>query len=110
MYTISIERLEGLRYGNKSAVRMEIRYGKDASLFYPTTIYVDYLKSPQFIRLTQEQIDEVTDTSQLFEFPDYVCQEITNELTKLLLESSSDPRLQTNIPINQTISGQQQQR
>lgn len=100
----------GFRYGNRTRVRMEIRYGKDASLFTPSKVYVDYLRSPQYIRLTQEQIDEVLDFSQLLEFPDYVCQEITNELTKLLLESASDPRLQTNIPINQTIGSPQQQR
>lgn len=37
------------------------------------------------------------------EFPDYVCYEIINEFVKLLLENTSDPRLQTNVPINQTI-------
>lgn len=37
------------------------------------------------------------------EFPDYICYEIINEFVKLLLENASDPRLQTNIPINQTI-------
>ena len=87
---------------------MEIRYGKDTSSFSATKVYVDYLRSPQYIRLTQEQIDEVADLSQLLEFPDYVCQEIVNELVKLLLENSSDPRLQTNIPINQSIATEQQ--
>lgn len=105
--SIEVERLTEERYGNHNRVRMEIRYGNDATLVTATKVYIDYLKSPQFIRLTQEQIDEVSDTSQLLEFPDYVCQEITNELTKLLLESASDPRLQTNIPINQTIGNQQ---
>lgn len=38
------------------------------------------------------------------EFPDYVCQEIINGLVKLVMENSSDPRLQTNIPVNQTIA------
>lgn len=108
--TSLIERVPNYRYGNRSRVRMEIRYGKDDTLFVPTKLYVDYLRSPQFIRLTQEQIDEVEDTSQLLEFPDYVCQEITNDLVKLLLENASDPRLQSNIPVNQTIGNPQQQR
>lgn len=69
------------------------------------------MKTPQFIRLTQDQVDRVIDTSQVLEFPDYVCQEIVNELVKLLMENASDPRIQTNIPINQTIAtpGQDQQ-
>lgn len=97
------------RYGNKSKVRMEIRYGKDNTLFELKQVYVDYLKAPQFIRLTQTQVDEVEDNSQIVEFPDYVCQEIVNELVKLLMENGSDPRLQTNIPINQSIAQPQQE-
>lgn len=57
-----------------------------------------------FIRLTyQDTIDTVDKTREL-EFPDYVCYEIVNEFVKLLMENSSDPRLQTNYPINQTIA------
>lgn len=97
------------RYGNKTKVRMEIRYGKDNTLFTLSQVYIDYLKAPQFIRLTQNQVDEVEDNSQILEFPDYVCQEVTNELIKLLMENGSDPRLQTNIPINQSIANPQQE-
>ena len=103
------EKTPELRYGNKSKVRMEIRYGKDNKLFELQRVYVDYLKAPQFIRLTQSEVDEVEDNSQLIEFPDYVCQEIVNELTKLLMENGSDTRLQTNIPINQSIAAPQQE-
>jgi hypothetical protein len=100
------------RYGNRSKVRMEIRYGKDNSLFALNKVFIDYLRTPQFIRLTQEQVDEVEDNSQLLEFPDYVCQEIVNDLIKLVLENASDPRLQSHIPINQSIAtpGQEQQK
>lgn len=101
-----------IRYGNRTKVKMEIRYGKDGTVFSPTKLYVDYLKSPEYIKLTQEQIDTVEDTSQLLEYPDYICQEIVNDLVKLLMENASDPRLQTNIPVNQSIAspGQQQTR
>lgn len=99
----------GKRYGNKSKVRMEIRYGKDNATFQLQKIYIDYLKAPQHIRLTQKQVDEVEDKSQELEFPDYISQEIVNELIKLLMENASDPRLQTNIPVNQTIAGPAQQ-
>lgn len=100
---------DGVRYGNNSSVRMEIRYGKDNTLFELKQVYVDYLKAPKFIRLTQDQVDEVEDNTQLIEFPDYVCQEIVNELIKLLMENGSDPRLQTNIPVNQSIAQPQQE-
>lgn len=104
-----VEKISDVRYGNRSKVRMEIRYGKDDSLFKLEKVYIDYLKAPQFIRLTQEQVDVVADTSQILEFPDYVCQEIVNELVKLLMENGSDPRLQTNIPVNQSIANPAQE-
>ena len=65
--------------------------------------------SSQKIRLTQSQIDTEADTSQVLEFPDYVCFEIVNEFVKLLLENASDPRLQTNFAVNQTIANPLQQ-
>ena len=100
----SIEKATAYRYGNPSKVRMEIRYGKDDSVFELIEVAVDYLKAPQFIRLTQEQLDLTEDTSQIMEFPDYVCQEIINELTILVMQRTGDPRLQTQIAVNQTIA------
>ena len=97
------------RYGNVEPVRVEIRYGSMPANLELDTIYVDYLKTPQYVELTQEQLDLVEDTSQLLEYPDYVCYEIVGELVKLLMENASDPRLQTNIPINQTIASPIQQ-
>lgn len=102
--TSLVEKEPAVRYGNPSPVRLEIRYGKDQSVFELDKIYIDYIKTPQHIRLTQEQLDLTMDTSQIMEFPDQICQEIINELVKLMLENASDPRLQTNIPINQTIA------
>ena len=99
-----VEKNIGRRFGNASTVRCEIRYGKDNSVFELQSIHIDYLKSPQHLRLTQTQLDSTRDTSQMMEFPDYVCQEIINGLVKLVMENSSDPRLQTNIPVNQTIA------
>lgn len=100
----AVERSGQIRFGNTSQVRMEIRYGKDTSLFELVNVYIDYLKTPQNIRLTQEQLDLTEDTSQMMEFPDYVCQEIINVLVKLVMENSSDSRLQTHIPVNTTIA------
>lgn len=92
------------RYGNASKVRMEIRYGTDDSTFKLEKVLVDYLKTPQHIRLTQDQIDKTRDESQILEFPDYVCQEIINELVHLIMENASDQRLQTHIPVTNTIA------
>ena len=94
----------GDRLANPSIVRLELRYGNDDGVFVPNNIYVDYLKSPMYIRLTQEQINSTLDYSQVLEFPDYVCFEIANIFVRLLMENASDPRLQTNIPINNTIA------
>lgn len=99
----SIKPVQG-RNANVTKVLLEIRFGKDSKLFTPERAYVDYLKGPQYIRLTQLQIDTTEDTSQVLEFPDYVCFEIVNIFTKLIMENASDPRLQTNLPINQTIA------
>ena len=94
----------GDRLANPSIVRLELRYGNDDGVFVPNNIYVDYLKSPMYIRLTQEQINSTLDYSQVLEFPDYVCFEIANIFVRLLMENASDPRLQTNMPINSTIA------
>ena len=104
-----VERGAGIRYGNVSEVRLEIRYGTDNSVFELTDVYVDYIKSPQHIRLTQEEIDKTEDESQLLEYPDYVCQEIINELVHLIMENISDQRLQTHPIVNQSIANPAQQ-
>ena len=111
--TISnVERGQGIRYGNVSKVRLEIRYGTDTSVFsldYEDDknggkIYIDYIKAPQHIRLTQEELDHTEDYSQMLEFPDYVCQEILNELVHIIMEHISDPRLQTHPVVSQSIA------
>ena len=65
----------------------------DDTLFTLEKVFVDYIKNPQHIRLTQEQVNLTEDTSQIMEFPDYVCQEIINELVHLVMENTADPRL-----------------
>jgi hypothetical protein len=52
---------------------MEIRYGTDDTVFELKKVIVDYIKTPQYFRLTQDQVDRTVDTSQIMEFPDYVC-------------------------------------
>ena len=100
----SVERAAGVRYGNPSEVRLEIRYGTDNSVFKLTNVFIDYLKTPQYIRLTQNQLDRTEDISQTLEFPDYVCQEIVNELVHLIMERNQDGRIQTHPVVSQSIA------
>lgn len=88
---------------NSTESVLEIRVGNEKTKKTPTTVYIDYLKTPKVINLTDEDLDSDDDLTDVVEFPEYVCFEIINEFTKLLLENAGDPRLQTNIPINQTI-------
>lgn len=104
-----VERAAGQRYGNSSKVRCEIRYGRDNSVYSLESVHVDYIKSPQVIRLTKEQVDLTEDTSQIMEFPDYVCQEIINELTTLVMARDGDPRLQVQTQVSQSIAQPAQQ-
>lgn len=100
----NIERGQAIRYGNVSNVRLEIRYGTDDRIFELKSVYVDYIKTPQNIRLTQSELDTTEDTSQILEYPDYVCQEIVNELVHLIMENISDQRLQTHPVVSQSIA------
>ena len=106
-----VEKPAYLRHANQTDVQMEIRYGKDDSVFKLVEVLVDYIKAPQYIRLTQEQVDLTEDTSQILEFPDYVCQEILNELVTIVMENVGDQRLQTHVAVSQSIAqpAQQQQ-
>lgn len=104
-----VEREAGVRYGNSSSVRCEIRYGCDDRVFKLRAVSIDYIKTPQTIRLTQEQVDTTADTSQIMEFPDYICDQIINELTMLVMENTADPRLQTNTVVTQSIANPAQQ-
>lgn len=99
-----VEKPAYTRVANPSKVRMEIRYGRDNSIYQLVEVKVDYIKAPQFIRLTQDQIDQTEDTSQIMEYPDFICQKIINKLVAILLERSSDPRLTTNIQINRSMA------
>lgn len=102
-------KIEGTRAANTSKVRMEIRCGKDISVFELVGVQIDYLKAPQRIRLTQEQVDMIDDTSQMMEWPDSVCQEIINELTHIVMENQGDPRIQTHPTITTSIAQPAQQ-
>ena len=52
--TSTIEKPATIRVSNPQKVRMEIRYGRDNSIYELVEVRIDYVKSPQFIRLTQD--------------------------------------------------------
>lgn len=87
----------------KKEYRLDLMVGN--SSYTPTSVFVNYLKTPNIIRLREDDLYGADNTKQL-EFPEYVCYEIINEFTKLLLENTADPRLSTNVPINQSIIGE----
>jgi hypothetical protein len=94
----TIEKPAGSRHANSSKVRVEIRCGRDNSnVFDLSAVQIDYVKAPQYIRLTQEQLDSDEDISQIMEFPDYVNQEIINELVNLIMRRINDPSLNTHL-------------
>lgn len=105
----NVERGASIRYGNSSEVRCEIRYGSDDRIFELEKVYIDYIKAPQHIRLTVKQLDSTEDISQVLEYPDYVCQEILNELVNIIMENIGDQRLQTHPVVSQSIANPAQQ-
>lgn len=101
----TIEKQAGSRHANSSRVKVEIRCGRDKSnVFSLSAVQIDYVKAPQFIRLTQEQLDSDEDISQVMEFPDYVNQEIINELVNLVMRKINDPSLQAHMQMTQSIA------
>ena len=101
----TIDKPAGSRHANSSRVKVEIRCGRDKSnIFSLSAVQIDYVKAPQFIRLTQEQLDSDEDISQVMEFPDYVNQEIVNELVNLVMRKTNDPSLQAHIQMTQSIA------
>jgi len=71
--------------------------------FRLNTVSVDYLKNPSVLFMTDAQVVSPIDTTATLEFPEYVCNELIKHTVKLILELNSDPRLQTHIPINNTL-------
>ncbi len=83
---------------------LEIRSGN----YEFTRVTIDYLKEPSKFSLTEELIDSYTqtgiDNSNKLPYADYIAFEILRELTSLVLEMSSDPRLNTNPIVTQSIN------
>lgn len=82
--------------------RIELRYGKNKE-YKPTKLFIDYLRVPANVNLTEEQLYNEPDASDKLEFPEYINHEIINIVCSIILENSSNPRLQTSLPLSQSI-------
>ena len=96
-----VDKAEDSNDANRLHVILEVHCGQTRHTLQ--TVQVTYLKAPKYYTMTQEDLMSFEDTTQVLEFPDYICYEILNVYIRLLLEQSGDPRLSTHIPINQTI-------
>ena len=92
-----------IRYGNSVKPTLQMKYGSD-SKWALKEVRIDYLRAPYYYTLTQDELDSIADNSMIIEFPDYVIYEIMNILVRLVLENGSNPRIQTHMGVNQTIS------
>lgn len=93
--SVSDEELEG-------TLKLEIRCGSNKK-YVPSLVYIDYIRVPEKFTLSYDELESEIDTTKMLEFPEYVCHELVNECVKLIMENASDPRLETNTAINQTI-------
>ena len=91
-----------IRYGNAVQPVMRIVYGDDNS-HKLNKVYVDYLRTPIYYSLSEDEIDAVEDNSQVIEFPDDVVYRIIDRVVNLILENNSNPRIQTHHAVNQSV-------
>lgn len=95
-------RIPGKRYGNSTVPIMQILCGNEDNIKLES-IEIQYLQAPKYVNITVDQLDQVDDYSPVLEFSDYVCNEIVKQLVTQILENQKDQRLQTYIPVNQSI-------
>jgi len=67
-------------------------------------VYIEYLKNPIQVNLTEAEVKADADTSQVLEFPTDIGEEITKVVLRLILERGSNPRLQSNVAVAQTVN------
>jgi hypothetical protein len=81
---------------------IELHYGSALPGIELVMIEVDYLKLPEAITLTEEEVYiNDKDTSQLLEWPDYLDSELTALIVSYIMENEMNPRVQTFQPLQQ---------
>ncbi len=86
-----------------NSVIVKIDHG-DSEKYTLEFILFKYLRTPTIFTSDDLDLDNMGVNSTELEYSNYVCYEIINDITKLILENASDPRLQSNIPVNQSIA------
>lgn len=69
----SVEREIAVRYGRPTRSKLQLYTGDKASA---SSVTIDYIKAPQHVELTNEQMDLVVDTSQILEWEEFACYQI----------------------------------
>lgn len=81
-----------------------IRAGELRSDVTVTDVNIEYLKQPELVDLTEDQIANDTDTSQMLEFSKDVGDEITKIVLSLILERGQNVRTQSQATVNQSVN------
>lgn len=68
------------------------------------TLFMEYIKLPNLITLTVEQIENPIDTTPLMEFTRPFCYKIIDVLVLTLMENSTNARTNTYVPVNKPIT------
>ena len=97
------EKIQDERYGNSTQPIMQIICGDNVDKYTLKAIEIQYLQAPKYVTIDQDDLDEFEDKTPMLEFSDYVCNEIVKQLVTSILENQKDQRLQTYIPVNQSI-------
>jgi len=91
------------RYGNSTQPIMQIICGDNIDRYTLKALEIQYLQAPKYVTIEQDDLDKFEDETKTLEFSDYVCNEIVKQLVTSILENQQDPRVQTFIPVNQSI-------
>ncbi len=90
------------QYQNRPLVEMYL--GSAITGTTLSKVRIDYLKLPETVVLsTSEAYVDTSDTSQVLEFPDYLKNEFVKRLTTNFLENVGNPRVNTQVQINQEV-------
>lgn len=86
----------------------EIKTGLVEDMFNYTFIDVRYIRYPRVLNLTQSQLEGAGDTSNVMEFPDFICDEILKRMVAYVMERNSDPRTSSAFQVSNTNNNTQQ--
>ena len=92
--------LQATNKQNPYPISMELRCGDNHTDYTPLQLHVDYIRIPKKYILTSNDIESETDNSMILEYSENMCYKIINNIMLLVLENTSDARLQSNVSIN----------